>query len=267
MEKHVFMNTQSTLSANTLFHFTGSKENLISILKNEFHPKYSFDDTISHTHNKEHPPYAIPMVCFCDIQLSQIRNHTKIYGEYALGLSKDWGKRKKINPVLYSYPRSNLSGTLFKLIPNSKDFIKSSENPKHITPADFFIYLSLFVKHYEGKMFRNDSYEEEIIRFYDEREWRYIPRIEILKKYNLPIALSWEKSLQVDMAEGQNRLVQHCKLKFEPKDIRYIIVEKDDEILDLMNQVDAIKGEKYSYQDVRKLHSRIISIEQILEDF
>ncbi len=58
---------------------------------------------------------AIPMVCFCDLPLSQIRKHTKTYGEYALGLSKEWAIKKQINPVLYTYPNSDLSEKLKNL--------------------------------------------------------------------------------------------------------------------------------------------------------
>ena len=89
------------LSANTLFHFTKTHENILSILENEFYPNYSLEDW-KPLSGKTHP-IAIPMVSFCDIPLSQISNHTKHYGNYALGLKKEWGIKNKINPVLYTY--------------------------------------------------------------------------------------------------------------------------------------------------------------------
>ena len=37
---------------------------------------------------------------------SQIKNHIENYGGYAIGLSKEWGVSKGINPVAYSIKNS-----------------------------------------------------------------------------------------------------------------------------------------------------------------
>lgn len=74
----------NTISANTLFHFTPTKDNLISILTRKFYVRYSLEifDTILDIDN---PELVTPMTCFCDIPLSQIKNHTNTYGNYAIG--------------------------------------------------------------------------------------------------------------------------------------------------------------------------------------
>ena len=41
------------------------------------------------------------MVCFCDIPLNLAGNHRKVYGDYALGLRKEWAIENAICPVLY----------------------------------------------------------------------------------------------------------------------------------------------------------------------
>ena len=56
-------------------------------------------------------------------------------------------------------------------------------------------------------------------------------------------------------------------LSFEPKDIKYIIVNKESEIHEMLKKVIKIKGGKFSYDDVQILTTRIISMEQIIEDF
>lgn len=109
----------SILTANTLFHFTGSdkekgKNALMNILGTGFRPTYSSEfgeESIGGTLKN----LLIPMVCFCDLPLSKLDKHmngyewnyngkdcsTKGYGEYGLGMSKDWAKSKLLNPVTY----------------------------------------------------------------------------------------------------------------------------------------------------------------------
>lgn len=76
-----------TLSANTLFHFTKEKNTLINILKTKFYPRLCLEDNF--IFSKESTKMAYPMVCFCDIPLSQINNHAATYGKYAIGLKKE----------------------------------------------------------------------------------------------------------------------------------------------------------------------------------
>ena len=89
------------LSANTLFHFTRHRENLLGILRDNFKPHYSLETIVGALPPNGVLRSAIPMVCFCDIPLSQIRNHARDYGSYAIGLSKSWASQKSIAPVMY----------------------------------------------------------------------------------------------------------------------------------------------------------------------
>ena len=56
-------------------------------------------------------------------------------------------------------------------------------------------------------------------------------------------------------------------LSFEPNDVKYIIVSKESEILDMFEKVKRIKGDKYKPDDIKILQTRIISMEHIREDF
>jgi len=94
------------VSSNALIHFTNEKERLKSIFLENFRVGYC----------KETPVVGgfgtacfVPMVSFCDIPLSQIRDHISKYGDYGIGLTREWGIRNKLNPVLYLEPSSFLS--------------------------------------------------------------------------------------------------------------------------------------------------------------
>ena len=80
--------TNNTISANTLFHFTKTIDNIRNILTDTFSPRYCLEHLAFMA--SENIDLAIPMVCFCDIPLSQIIDHVDTYGEYAIGLNKDW---------------------------------------------------------------------------------------------------------------------------------------------------------------------------------
>jgi hypothetical protein len=97
---------KSTISANTLFHFTSKLDYITNILTNEFTPRYCMESFGYLNEENNLLEIALPMVCFCDIPLSQIRNHIKNYGGYAIGLLKEWGISNGINPVMYSLPDS-----------------------------------------------------------------------------------------------------------------------------------------------------------------
>lgn len=258
-----------SISTNTVFHFTKSMDNLESILKNDFYPHYCFEDffgTISSIPNVEK---AIPMVCFCDIPLSQVQKHIKTYGEYALGLSKKWAIKKKINPVLYAYPNSDftnkLNDALFELVQHEKDKDLSEKL------SDQFISAIQYIKPYEGKLWKDGQWTKDMIRFYDEREWRYIPQLaksksslmirkrDSLEDKDYPMIL---KKLNDLMAT-----VEHLRLSFEPNDIKFIIVRNENEVLPMLDNVINIKREKFPYKDVQILTTRIISMDSIKENF
>src|ERR1700722_14296147 len=100
------------LSANSLFHFTEKRADLISILKNGLYVRYSLENYQGLIEEKEEEEVNLPMVCFCDIPLSQVKRHITTYGSYAIGLTKKWGIKNKINPVIYTYYNSSIANIL-----------------------------------------------------------------------------------------------------------------------------------------------------------
>ncbi len=258
-----------TISANALFHFTRSKENLIGILQNAFFPRYALENQNLVEPEIPELHIAIPMVSFCDIPLSQVKGHIRNYGEYALGLTKNWGKTHGIAPVLYAYPgalSSQAISILSQCFPRGS-FV-SPEIPWWVQAYQAVTYFSLYVKRYEGRIYRNGQYSSEIVRFYNEREWRYVPSINILSRAGISAFLPKKYFDDEVMLVAENdKIAEIAPLAFEPKFIKYVIVRSDSEILEVMDAISRIKGQNFSYDDVRKLTTRIISVEQILEDF
>jgi hypothetical protein len=114
------------LSANTLFHFTTNTKSLLSILRNGLFVRYSLENFENLIHDQAE--IVLPMVCFCDIPLSQVKRHTISYGKYAIGLSKKWGMNNKINPVIYAYPNSTTSEILNDIVKDIQSFYDIDES-------------------------------------------------------------------------------------------------------------------------------------------
>jgi len=160
------------VSANTLFHFT-HRENLVSILENNFWPKYCHE--FVYTPGGIMTKMAFPMTCFCDLPLSQIGDHIERYGRYGIGLKKEWGLLNNLNPVIYLQKESKLLSKIDSLLLNNWEGVKALQIQSLKDDRDHLIYLWMFCKPYEGRQERNCKIED--ISFYDEREWRHVPDI------------------------------------------------------------------------------------------
>lgn len=110
--------------SENLFHFTKSVDYLKNILGNGFLPRYSLEDTQAFDIGLDYIGY--PMVCFCDIPISRISEHTAFYGGYGLGMTKEWGLKNGLQPLLYA-SRGGKLNTLVKFLDDST---KDYENAK-----------------------------------------------------------------------------------------------------------------------------------------
>lgn len=151
----------SLISSDTLFHFTSSRDNLIRILTNEFKVGLSVE---SFAHIRQYrpadevtPEAAFPMVCFCDIPLSQVGAHMKHYGQYGLGLTKDWGVSKGITPILYTHTNSAGPKTVARLVDllGRLDVKSKSDEIKRLALS--VGELAYFQKPYEGTLIRDSE--------------------------------------------------------------------------------------------------------------
>jgi len=251
------------VSAKALFHFTRRFDRLVDILHYEFQPRYVLEDfaTILPELKPSNQRQAIPMTCFCDIPISNIKNHIIHYGSYGIGLSKEWGEKNLLNPILYISEGSSVSNYLQQLF----NEIGNLEERRHGVFPPFFESLS-YLKPYKGTELNGKIIPERT--FYDEREWRYVPLLsEMSESQFKAIRLTEEQHADEDtLYEANTAIAETCKLKFEPTDIKYIIVDKEHERLPIIHAIQDAKR-RYSYDVVLELASKVWSVETILADF
>lgn len=243
-----------SISANTLFHFTRDLDTLLKILRSRFYPRACYEPAV--IPDVLNFRIAIPMVCFCDIPLSQISEHVGKYGKYAIGIKKSWAIEQGVTPVLYVHKNSviprAIASEMKEIRPSGKDF--SEVQMKHLMEL---MRPIMVMKPYE-------SYDEKLhkeIRYYDEREWRYIPPSEYPKFPDFLI----EKITNDTTLRAFNKEKEAYGVEFNPDVINYIIVDKEEEILPLKHEIVSIKGH-FSHDSVEMLTTRIISMERIQQD-
>jgi hypothetical protein len=246
------------LSSNTIIHFTNSGESLKGILREGFKIFYCLEEvTIGGYGPLE---FAVPMVSFCDIPLSQIKTHITKYGAYGIGLTKEWAEKQKLNPVLYVEKDSFLSrsySTIYKeyLVDTGKKIKDLDTKEKSI--ADILRYI----KNYQNDLIRGGkSYKN--YRFSDEREWRYV----IDLKEKVSFMLDESRYNTDEKKKNANAKISDYRLEFTPNDIKYVIIQNESEIAEFLDILKTSKGNKYTYNDVERLMTRLITTEQIIGD-
>nr|WP_321453071.1 abortive infection system antitoxin AbiGi family protein [uncultured Carboxylicivirga sp.] len=219
-----------TLSTNELFHFT-KYEYLKSIMESKaFLPRYNLEFTyLSEKYQNKAALLPVAMVCFCDIPLELSKKHRERYGNHGIVLSESWKLRNGLNPVYYIQKESSLANVLADLVSSTESFIPIIQNNKKDINIPLTLgkvghnltYFSYFLKQFENKRETTVHYAGKIRtfekrRFYDEREWRYIP-FDALQNDELFLPIQYfDDETQLNIAH--NRLEKY-KLNFDYSDI------------------------------------------------
>lgn len=162
--------------------------------------------------------------------------------------------------MLYLRDKSMLAENLLQILNTfRKEELKGIDHLNEAKSA--YIKILRYLKPYVGDFSRSSKHLKEVI-FYNEREWRYTP--EWTNK--LPAWLT-KNDFDNPITKAQyNEKLKNERLTFEPDDISYIIVNEDKEIFPMINALKQIK-EKYDSRTVEILNSRIVTCDQILNDF
>lgn len=248
------------LSSNSIIHFTKTSDSLKGILENNFKIKYCRESIFLGSQKRE---YLIPMVSFCDIPLSAVKDHIQKYGSYGIGLTKEWAEKQGLNPVLYVEKQSDLAKSydhLFEhyVINSDRDLDELSDSEKSI------IDVLRYMKNYQADLNRGGNTIKDY-RFSDEREWRFVPRYGVDCDMVLSANFYDDQDYKDEVMASKEKL-EVLELEFEPNDIKYIIIENDDEISEFLDLLRKAKGKKYTYHDIERLMTRILTTEQIVSD-
>lgn len=249
------------LSSTSLIHYTNSFKNLKGILENKFKIKYCSE--IIPTGNKKTIELAVPMVSFCDIPLSDAKNHIESYGSYGIGLYKDWAKNKKLNPIIYLEENSYLTDCFLK----NSNLLASEYNNNKLNELNRDLLLNYFkilsyTKPYSMDLNLKSKKVIKDYKFYNEKEWRYVPiNVDPQKSNILPKAI-FEKN-----KSSYNERLKKLSLDFEIDDIAYLILKEKSEISKLISEINKIFSSSCTKSQIEILYTKIITIHQIQEDF
>lgn len=242
--------------SDTLFHFTKSRETLKQILKGAFWPRYCLED-VGWLGYSSYDYIAYPMVCFCDIPLSRIADHVAFYGNFGVGVTREWGRMNGLNPVFYVSGENHVATALRDLnsapanLTGNDDFIKQSK----VTMR----YIYAHTKPTIGNMVVDGRPVEKA--FYQESEWRYIPKHSKVTTHLLKADFETPENL----AKYNEKTRNHAMLEFAPKDVRYIFVKNDADIPDIINFIET-ELDHHPRADHKILMSRVISLESFSGD-
>jgi hypothetical protein len=247
------------LYPNILFHFT-NKKSLYAILTSTFKVSYARERILGGTKIKE---FAVPMVSFSDLRLSELKDNIRTYGKFGIGLTKDWAIKNGLNPVMYAskeslYTENFMKGIeeFFKIVMDSTD-----TSDKYETAYNNTINTLRYLKNYKGDLIRPNKKTKYDYVFANEREWRYVPPISDDILSFVPI----DKIQTPQQKSKFNRKVSYIRLSFKPDDIKYLIVENDSDINALIEHLKLVKN-GFSIDIIDRLASRILTFEQIQND-
>ena len=298
------LNDEYVQSANTLFHFMNKLQYLLNALnKKALVPRYC-DEDISYLGIEVDgcPKKNIHILqkCFCDVpfhnltnnfhveiaaddlaQMSEVESneartyntHPAFYGKYAIAFSKRWGEQHDLQPVHYLNSLSNFSAGIHDFL----EYVFCLEDLPEELYENILSKLS-FIKPLRGIMTRTLSTGRIVHftkNFHDEKEWRYVPRGDVLHRCSLERVI-----VNRDITKKKNEInksleeKKYCSLwlNFNYEDIKYLIVSNAWDRIDLIKYINSLPTENFSDLlsiDEQKglLISRILVLDEIRGDW
>jgi hypothetical protein len=230
------------LSSETLFNFTDTLERLIDNLNHGIYCNYTYEKLPSSSNG-----YYIHMACFCDIPLSMTSEHFDWYGRYGIGIKRSYARDHGVRPVWYLTSENPIIRSIIaeckigkanrQLIPFLKKYY--GKQPHEIKQKD-------------GTIVKTDKYK----KFYDEREWRYVP-----PESKLEPLIGVKHGSLINLMLHKDPL----RMPLELDSIEYIIIASNTDMAAILTELRRIASKNnYSYET---LVTKLITSRQIDKDF
>jgi hypothetical protein len=145
-----------------------------------------------------------------------------------------------------------------------KRFVLEEAENSEVRDHDRLALLDVlgYIKNYEGSLRRRNEDCIPNYRFSDEREWRFVPKID----EDIMMILEDRLFQKPETREIVIRKISPLRLDFSADDVRYTVIENDSEINGLVDHLRHIKSLRYSSEVVDRLTTRILTRDQIMED-
>lgn len=202
------------------------------------------------------------MISLSDIPLADLGEYMDQYGGYLFGFSRKWVIDNGFNPVWYN-EKSNPA------IKKHKELLLDAMRKGNNTTPIFtlLLYYSSFMKDIEGPLHiksRNRTYSN--YRYYDEREYRYIPDFDILLKKNISPVLLEKEYQEYKDSHGNGRI--DIKVPFSFNDVKIIIVKTDKQVSTILTALrkinSSISTHVFSHEEIK--HNIIGTGHQIITE-
>lgn len=148
---------------NHVFHYTSAFTDLQKIVRHGFAPSYCKEEIDS-------VKYLSPMVSFCNIPIAEVDNYMR-YGKNGIGMSLEWAIKKGVNPVLYVH-----EGSPYKSLASANVFNATPQDPDANKEFNFLL-KSITTQLLQSVKYWQTKYQGDIINTYQEREWRFVPKL------------------------------------------------------------------------------------------
>lgn len=121
-----------------------------------------------------------------------------------------------------------------------------------------------YIKNYQGKLSRTGEKPILNYRFYDEREWRFVPALTD-KRVSFNFS---EEDYKKYRGDGKSKpFIEGINLEFKAEDIKYLIVKSNRDIPPLIKTIKSIDNLAKNSNEADVLTTKILTVEQIENDF
>lgn len=183
---------------------------------------------------------------------------TKISTDKALEHIKDLNPENEKSAIKELHA---LTENLQNALDSIKNFSESFNNLKNI--VNNFGNIFRYIKNYEGALTRNYKTTSKY-RFYDEREWRYVPALDDNRVKRSLNAIQYRE--QRGLSKNKP-FIENINLSFTSNDIKYLIVKSNKDIPKLIKIIKSIDNLTKSPNEADVLTTKILTSDQLNNDF